>query len=195
MIDTQDSASSIYPIDIVIMAGGKGSRLGGLEKPLLKICGERIIDHVIREVKKIRHRRIIICTRKELFNELLSLASRCVEVIECPGKDYVEDLNYVFTKINFPALILPSDMPFITSRVIEKFLREAFSTRSDVITLMRCDKTRCVETGISLFNKSGGEWSNIFFNDIPELRDIDTPEDLLWAERQCVSMGELEKQK
>ncbi|MGC9149334.1 MAG: NTP transferase domain-containing protein [Sulfolobales archaeon] len=51
MIDTRDSASSIYPIDIVIMAGGKGSRLGGLEKPLLKICGERIIDHVIREVK------------------------------------------------------------------------------------------------------------------------------------------------
>ena len=35
----------------LIMAGGRASRLGGIEKPLLRICGKVVIDVVIDVAK------------------------------------------------------------------------------------------------------------------------------------------------
>ncbi len=177
------------------MAGGRGSRLGGVDKPLLKICGERIIDHAVKEAKKISHRKIIICTKKEYMDELVLLREYDVEILECLGRDYVEDLNIALSKIEFPALILPADTPFITSEIINRFIEEAGKNRSDIITLMRCRENICVETGVSLFNKSSGGWRNIYFIDSIELLDIDTREDLLRAEKQCEYMEELEKRE
>jgi adenosylcobinamide-phosphate guanylyltransferase len=38
---------------VLIMAGGKGSRLGGVKKPFLRICGRRLIDVVVEVAKDI----------------------------------------------------------------------------------------------------------------------------------------------
>lgn len=182
-------------IDIVIMAGGKGSRLGGLPKPLLEICGEKIINRVVRVARELRPRRIFICTRSEYAAYIEDLVTENTEILVCPGRDYVEDLNYVFTKTIFPVLVLPSDTPFITSNLLRRFLEKALEMSIPIINLIRCSEDKCVETGVSLFHEPRGEWFNVIFPDTPELRDIDVPEDLEWAEGLCEYTEEIEKRE
>lgn len=176
------------------MAGGMGLRLGGVKKFFLKVCGRRLIDVVISVAKNIENRnKIYVCMRSEDVDSIE--CGEDVEVVVCPGLGYVEDLSFMLQKIRLPVLVLPADMPFLSTEIVEKFLVEAFKYNVDVVTLVVCRNNVCRESGISLFKNYGGEWINVFFDDIYELRDVDTYEDLVWAEKLCESMGEIEKQE
>lgn len=182
-------------IDIVIMAGGRGSRLGDPGKPLIKVCGKRMIDHVIEVARRVNHGKIVVCTRSDLIQYLPHVSSPDLEVLNCPGEDYVGDLNRAFNRVNFPLLVLPADMPFITSEILALFVERALEEEKPVANLVRCGSGERVETGISLFQKPSGDWVDICFPDAVELRDIDYLEDLLWAEGLCASMGEIGRRR
>jgi len=179
-------------MNILIMAGGRGSRLGGLKKPFLSLCRRRLIDVVINVAKSlVKNNEIYLCICKDDVNMLNNAIN--INVILCPGQGYVEDLIYAFQITGFPTLVLPADMPFLTREVVERFLSEALHLESDVVTLMVCNKNECKESGISLFRKTGGSWSNVYFEEDIRLRDIDTYEDLVWAEKLCESMEGIEE--
>lgn len=36
------------PFDVIVLAGGRGSRLGGIDKATLELAGERLVDRVVR---------------------------------------------------------------------------------------------------------------------------------------------------
>lgn len=36
------------PFDVIVLAGGRGSRLGGVDKATLELAGERLVDRVVR---------------------------------------------------------------------------------------------------------------------------------------------------
>ncbi|MEM0026696.1 MAG: NTP transferase domain-containing protein [Ignisphaera sp.] len=179
-------------MDIVIMAGGRGSRLGGIKKYFLEICNRKLIDVSLDVALNLGvNGRVIVCTRSEDVPLLKSLKK--VDVVACPGADYVTDLAYILGKASFPVLVLPADMPFLTVDVVKSFLVKASNSRADVVTLAVCKDSVCRESGISLFRRSEGSWENIYFEESKELRDIDTVEDLLWAESQCGSTEETEE--
>lgn len=182
-------------IDVVIMAGGKGSRLGGIKKQFLEVCGRRLIDVALTVAKEINSRKIRICLSKEDTVFVGNIGDPMVEVVLCPGLGYVEDLNYILGLSDFPVIVLPADIPFLTSNILRRFLDLAQKESADVVTLMVCRNSKCRESGISLFRSIGGSWINIYFEEHPELRDIDTVEDMAWAENLCGSMEEIEKQK
>ncbi len=48
-------------LTIVIMAGGMAKRMGGVEKPLVKICGKPMIEHVLVVARKLT-RRVYVAT-------------------------------------------------------------------------------------------------------------------------------------
>ncbi|MEM4763043.1 MAG: hypothetical protein QXH78_03315, partial [Desulfurococcaceae archaeon] len=90
---------------------------------------------------------------------------------------------------------LPADIPLLTPDVLREFLDVAQGELADVITLMVCRNNECRESGISLFKSFGGSWVNVYFKERPELRDIDTMEDIVWVKSICGSTEEIEKLK
>ncbi|MEM4513494.1 MAG: NTP transferase domain-containing protein [Ignisphaera sp.] len=182
-------------VDAVVMAGGRGSRLGGVKKQLLEVCGRRLIDVALTAAKEINSSKIRVCIKKEDAPLVGIIEDPKIEVILCPGLGYVEDLNYILSSSNFPVIVLPADMPFLTSNVLKKFLDLAQKETADVVTLMVCKNGNCRESGISFFRRAGGSWVNVYFEEHPELRDIDTVDDMKWAESLCDSMEGIGKQR
>lgn len=179
--------------DIVIMAGGRGSRLGGIKKPFLNLCGRRLIDVVLGVAKSIKgRRRVYVCLREEDRGFIHNNPLDNMEIVTCPGSGYVEDLNYMFSLARFPILVLPADMPFLSIDIVERFIETAQVLTTDVVTLMACRNSICRETGISFFRKAYGYWVNIYFDDAIELMDIDTYEDFDEAKKLCASMVGIE---
>ncbi|PNV81588.1 MAG: hypothetical protein C0179_01930 [Fervidicoccus sp.] len=179
-------------MDIVIMAGGRGERLGGLKKPFLIICGKRLIDVSIDAAEKVRgNGKVYVCMREEDLGKVEGREG--VQAVECPGLGYVKDLSLILKRVTFPALILPGDMPFLSREALERFLDKALNSKADVVTLVKMRSGSAEETGISLFNREGGSWENVYFNEDRDLLDIDTPEDLKKAVELCGSTEEGEK--
>ncbi len=176
---------------VIIMAGGRGVRLRGAKKPLLHICGKRLADVVVSAVKSLGMNVDIYICISDYTRELVDDLSEDVKVILCPGRGYVHDLNYALNLVKPPALVLPSDIPFLTSEIIHEFLRLAGVVDADVITLMSCSDLKCSESGISLFKRERGRWVNIYFRNSTNLRDIDVEDDLRWAENLCGTMGDV----
>jgi len=172
---------------VVVMAGGLGTRLGGVRKPLMSICGRRLVDVAVSAAREAAPcAKVLICARhgdRELLGDVGA------EVLECPGRGYVEDLAYALARARLPALVLPADMPFLSPSVLRLFLEEAARIGEDVVTLVACGSS-CRVTGISLFRSVGGSWRDVVLVDSPELRDVDTVEDLKWALDACESTGE-----
>lgn len=177
-------------MDVVIMAGGRGSRLGGAKKPLLVVCGRRLVDVAI-DVAKAVGEKVYLCSRDEYIEHLSGLSD--VVAVRCPGLGYVEDLSHILRIVSPPVLVLPSDMPFLTRRAVESFVKKALGLSVDVVTLTVCKDSICRETGISLFKGVEGSWANIYVSYSPEYLDIDTPEDLRRAEELCASMEGIER--
>lgn len=177
------------------MAGGKGSRLGGLRKYLLEVCGRRMIEAAIKVAIRVSNGgKVYVCTRWDDVDKISNYLTKDVEVVKCDGLGYVEDLNMVLQMVRFPVLVLPADIPYLTPKVITEFLNIALKENADVVTLMVCKDNICRETGISLFRNVGGSWVNVYFNDRLDLMDVDTSEDLKLVRELCGSMEGIGRQ-
>ncbi len=170
------------------MAGGLGSRLSGLVKPLVRVCGEAIIERVIKTASMIG--RVYVAYTRFTRN-IIPIASRFnVEFIETSGKGFVYDLNEVFMKTGFPVLTLPADTPFITYESIRVFLEKACRVEKDVVTLEVClPNKQCRATGIGFFRRPSGSWSSVRVPFSIEYLDIDSPRDLTLAYSLCRLAG------
>ncbi|HEU98006.1 MAG TPA: hypothetical protein ENO36_04030 [Fervidicoccus fontis] len=181
-------------MDIIIMAGGRGSRLGGLKKPFLSICERRAIDVAIDVALRLKDRgEVYVCLKMEDVGKLEEREG--VKIVECPGSGYVEDLSLMLKRVTFPSLVLPADMPFLTCDIVKRFLDLASNEAADVVTLVKVRGESREETGISIFRKEGGSWKNVYMEEEKELIDIDTPEELKRAMKICASMEEMRGQR
>lgn len=50
----------IVPFDAIVLAGGRGSRLGGIDKAAVKLAGERLVDRVVRASRIAGAARVIV---------------------------------------------------------------------------------------------------------------------------------------
>lgn len=48
------------PFDVLVLAGGRGSRLGGIDKAALQLAGERLVDRVVRASRIAGAARVIV---------------------------------------------------------------------------------------------------------------------------------------
>ena len=179
-------------MNIVIMAGGRAKRLGGIEKPLLRICNKPIIEHVLDEAIKISNSVYVAVSPYTPLTRKWCLENN-ISVIMTPGRGYPLDIGVILRKVEKPTLILPADIPFITIDVLQEFLGKALRLNKSVITLIasrRCfpqelARPEASPIGISLFKRNGTDWANISMCKFPELLDIDTLADLEYARRLC----------
>lgn len=171
-------------LTVLIMAGGRGERLGGVIKPLTEICGRPMIQRMLDVAKALGN---VYLALSKYTIALMSLCNtyRCILT---EGRGYPEDLAEALRDLKKPVLILPTDTPFISVDLLKIFVEKALSIDANIVTLRRCRNSVCEPFGISLFKHDGDDWANV---DIPysyEVMDIDTIEDLRRAEDLCVSM-------
>lgn len=118
-------------VTAVIMAGGKGSRMGSnKEKPLLNINGSPMIRYVINALSQTGEiSSIVVATSPNTPKTANYIENQGYEVFQTPGKGYIEDLNYFISERfhNNPdqiILTITSDIPLITNNIISLVINE-----------------------------------------------------------------------
>jgi adenosylcobinamide-phosphate guanylyltransferase len=151
-------------VTALIMAGGKGTRMGlDTEKPLIELGGDPMIKYVIDSLSASKISDIIVATSPNTPKTYEFIKKMGYEVFQTPGEGYVEDLQY-FISERYPEnpdhviLTITADMPLITSEIIDNVLNE----------YKRCDNpAMCVAVPVNIFRKHGLKPSIVLGDVVP----------------------------
>ncbi|PVU72048.1 GTP--adenosylcobinamide-phosphate guanylyltransferase [Vulcanisaeta sp. SCGC AB-777_J10] len=166
---------------VLIMAGGRGSRIGDPSKPLIKILGKPMIEYVIDAINGLGE--MNIATTKNHERIIQWARSNNYTIVLTSGRDYPNDLIEALRLTGTPTLVLPSDMPLLSKEFITKFLRAVAHIRTPMVTLAAVRGCEIEYTGISYIRDltmSNGviPWSTLTTAWTMELININTREDL-----------------
>lgn len=116
------------PVIAIIMAGGRGSRMGkDVEKPLLEIGGKKMLDLVVDAVKGATVEGFFVATSPETPNTKEYCQERGYTVLETEGKGYHEDVIALLEK--YPVFVsVAADIPFLKSSAIDRLVENYDST-------------------------------------------------------------------
>jgi len=177
-------------LKIVVMAGGRASRMNGVEKALLRLRGKPLIEYVLDVAGELGGELYIAPSRHTPLTKRWCI-ERGIQLIETAGEGYSRDLRYVASRVDRPILFLPVDAPFLTAELLDEFLAEAWRRRESLITLI-ADRSGFPEElrrnplkspmGVSLLKGGGWSWSDVVMDRFPELLDIDTWPELRFSE-------------
>lgn len=175
---------------IVVMTGGKATRMSGVEKAMLKLGGKPLIEYVVEAARRLGGELYIAPSRYTPLTRRWCVKEG-IPVVETLGEGYSRDLRDIASRLDRPILFLPSDTPFITAELLSRFLAEAWRRGESLITLIADRSSFPKElrrsplkspVGISLLKGDDWSWSDVVMDEFPELLDIDTWPDLRFSE-------------
>ena len=138
-------------MDALIMAGGRGSRMGPgmVEKPMLEVGGRHIIDRVVEAVSGAEKvSRVLVSVSDNTPRTEGFLHSIGVETIRTSGADFMEDMHSAFEVLDSDfVLTCPSDMPMLKSFTVDSFIRFFSPEMESAIAVVDYDTV--VNTGIT----------------------------------------------
>ncbi len=195
-------------ITALVMAGGKGTRMRiAEEKPLIKVCGKPVIEHVIAALKGAKKIDSIIVAVTDCTPKTAKFLSQFqVKIIQTPGKDYVSDMGYASQNLKLGVfLAIAADLPLVTSQsldaIIERYERCGKPALTVAVSLetktklgmsveysFKMDDKDVVPVGINVIDghkRYGDEWldQDIYLLDREELAiNINTIDELHLAE-------------
>ncbi len=123
----------------LLMAGGKGSRLGdSQEKPLITIGGKPIIELVIRSLQDAKRVNLIVVAVSHNTPRTAAFAAKFpVKIAPTPGKGYIEDLQYLVKQLDLKqVLTIAADIPFINGRIIDEIVDQFLSCGKPALTVV-----------------------------------------------------------
>jgi len=162
----------------LVMAGGKGTRMGLSEEKLLLKYKKPVIFHVIDALNNSGcFSKIMVSTSSNSPNTVQVLEQKGIETLGTPGKGYSSDLNFLLQNMDEHTFVVSGDLPLLDEEIIqvmvEKFSIEnvwtSFLTSKKFLNslglesslLVNSDNIECTYTGISIINvnKLGlGNW-------------------------------------
>lgn len=169
----------------LIMAGGKGRRLGLVNKPLLKLCSKPMIEHVLSRALSVASYVVIALSRTTQGIEYLCRDLYNVDCVFTSGEGYVQDLSLLLASLRKPLLLMPTDTPFISISLLRDFIARSVCVSHSVATLVVRKASERQYLGISLFLRDGEDWTDIEYEWSPQLINVNTIRDLVEAERMC----------
>ena len=150
-------------IPALIMAGGKGTRMGlPTEKPMLPFLGKPLIDwaaQAILEAKKIGD--FYVVTSSNTPETEKHCIAKGWKILHTDAKGYHNDLKQAVSKANLtgPILTMPSDVPAITGKVLDKIIDEFELCGKDFLAVFVPIKSRLnLGLSISSTDEYKGEW-------------------------------------
>jgi adenosylcobinamide-phosphate guanylyltransferase len=124
----------------LIMAGGKGRRIGGkTEKPLIKLLGKPLIQWVIEatmEAERISDVYVAVTNRTPMTLEEVSKVP--VKVIETDGKGYHLDLQQAIlsSDLKYPLLTISADLPLLTGGFLDQVISHYWKTGKPALMVL-----------------------------------------------------------
>jgi adenosylcobinamide-phosphate guanylyltransferase len=109
-------------VTALVMAGGKGTRMVlSEEKPLLRVGGKPIIEHVLAALKNAKKVDSIVVAVSDYTPKTSRLMAKFpVTVIKTPGEEYVSDMGYAIRRLKLRVVLaIAADLPLITSDVVD----------------------------------------------------------------------------
>ena len=169
-------------LDCIVMAGGRATRMEGLVKPLLEVCGKPMIMRVVGAIRNLCNRIILVYSDHTI--RVVDLCMGPMGSVECVKGvgGYVEDLKLALNLVSLPALVVPADMPFIDHMILEGFLLKALLTPEPVVNLVDASRG---PVGVTLFKEREGSWADVVVDGGYKLLDVDTWSDYEEAVRIC----------
>jgi adenosylcobinamide-phosphate guanylyltransferase len=150
-------------IPTLIMAGGKGTRIGlTIEKPLLTFLGKPLIDWVVEAVKSAEKvsEFYVVTSKNALETERKCLRNR-LKVIRTDGKSYHDDLKQAIleAKLRGPVLTMPADLPAVTGKFLDKVITAYEKCGKDALAVFVPITTReALELSVSSTDEHKGVW-------------------------------------
>lgn len=127
-------------ITALIMAGGKGSRIGlDIEKPLLSFLGRPIIDWVVKAVESTKQvSQFYVITSPNTPNTESLCSETGLEIIQTEGKGYHYDLKQAIlkAKLYHPVLTLSSDLPALTGKFLDRIIDVYNENKKPALTVL-----------------------------------------------------------
>lgn len=112
-------------VTAVVMAGGKGTRMGlAEEKPLLLVNGTPILEHVLSALLSAKRIDAIVVAVTDYTQKTAGFAGQFpVKVVLTPGKGYIQDMQFVVKKLGLgKVLTVVADVPLITAEVVDEIV-------------------------------------------------------------------------
>ncbi len=151
-------------VPALIMAGGKGSRMGlPTEKPLLTFLGKPLIDWVADAINGSKNVSVfyVVTSSNTPLTEKHCL-TKGWKVLRTDAKGYHDDLRQAVAKANLtgPILTMPSDVPAITGQVLDKIIDAFEVCGKDFLAVFVPIKTR-QDLGLSI--SSTDEYNGVWY--------------------------------
>ncbi|EKQ53879.1 MAG: GTP:adenosylcobinamide-phosphate guanylyltransferase [Methanobacterium sp. Maddingley MBC34] len=164
-------------VTALLMAGGKGTRMNlDLEKPLIIVDGKPLIEHVLNALQDSSCvNEIIVATSHHTPATTFHVEGLGFRVLKTPGNGYVEDLSFLLSKEDFEnevILTITSDLPLITSEIIDLVLEKYHKSSKPAMSVM---------VPVEIFREHGLKASLVLENGVPSglniLRGKNTEQD------------------
>lgn len=150
-------------INALIMAGGRGSRMGlPTEKPMLVFQGKPLLDWVVSAVqsaKKVEQFYVITSPNTPKTEE--HCRAMGWNYVHTDAKGYHDDLKQAISKLAWlgPVLTMPSDVPAITGKVLDHVVGEFEGCGKDFLAVfVPIEKRKELGLSISSTDEYKGVW-------------------------------------
>ena len=151
-------------MEALVMAGGKGTRMGycGVEKPMIEVGGIYTVERVVNALKGSNHiDRILVSVSPNTPDTERYMKDIGIETIRTSGEDYVEDLHNSFSILTGKyVLTCPSDVPLLCSHTVNAFIEYFLKNPDDSMTAV-VEEDVVVNSGITPsfdFELDGKKW-------------------------------------
>ena len=150
-------------VPALIMAGGKGKRMGlPVEKPLLPFLGKPLIDWVVAAVKSAEKvSEFYVVTSENTPETENRCKSKGWKFLRTDAKGYHDDLKQAVRDscLTGPVLTLPSDVPAITGKFLDKVVSAFEVCGKDFFAVfVPIEKRKELELSISSTDEYKGDW-------------------------------------
>lgn len=123
----------------LVMAGGKGARMKSEEeKPLLKVGGKSMIEHVLNALKNAKKvDEIIVATSKHTPKTAALVRKLSFTVLETLGTGFCLDAGYAIEKLKLcTVMTISADLPLVTSEFINEVVTRYEQCDKPALTVM-----------------------------------------------------------
>jgi adenosylcobinamide-phosphate guanylyltransferase len=151
-------------ITALVMAGGKGTRMGlTIEKPMLPFLGKHLIDYVVAAINQSKQvTAFYIVTSSNTPNTEQHCKNMGWNILHTDAKGYHDDLRQAARKAGLtgPILTMPSDVPAITGKFLDKVVCEFEQCEKDFLAVFVPIQKR-LDLGLSI--SSTDEYKGVWY--------------------------------
>jgi len=150
-------------IPALIMAGGKGKRMGlPVEKPLLPFLGKPLVDWVVEAVASARKvSEFYIVTSENTPETEKHCKNKGWKVLRTDAKGYHEDLKQAVRNADLRGAVLtiPADLPAVTGKFLDKVIDSFETSGKDFLAVfVPIEKRERLELSVSSTDEYKGVW-------------------------------------